>query len=241
MPSRIGDSPAARPIQPSRPRPATPAASPASTSTQGWQPRLPVRRPVVAPPAPVVPRDFPKSADGTPIFKQGDADWGRRKLGDTVTISKSGCAMTASAMAMSKIRGEVYTPKDLDGWLDKNRGYSGDSLDWSRVGTSKKLVAELQRWSLDTVDANLLQGRPVVVGVDYKKGSNGGANGTDHWICVTGKTVGEDGKVTYQANDPGTGKVIELTPDKKGRLVSTSADARGKYTTSGQLRVFVDT
>lgn len=244
MPQRVGNRPQAAPVAAPRSAGAAPPRAPpqrqAAPATQGWQPKPAARRPSAQEDFPSAPREFPKSADGTPIFKQGDAEWGRRTLGNDSTITRSGCAMTSSAMAMSKIRGEVLTPKDLDAWLDKNRGYSGDALDWSRVGKSKNLLAENQRWSLANLDASLAQGRPAVIGVDYKEGSNGGPNGTDHWICVTAKQVGADGKVTYSANDPGTGKEITLTPDKKGRLVGDGANALGKYVSSGQLRVFVD-
>jgi hypothetical protein len=180
------------------------------------------------------------SADGTPLFKQADAEWGRRTLGKKATVGGSGCAMTASAMAMSKIRGEVVTPRALDAWLDKNRGYAGDALDWSRVGRMKDLRVEAAPWSLDSIDQSLEAGRPVVIGVDYKRGSNGGANGTDHWVCVTARTVGPDGAVTYSANDPGTGQVVTLTADQRGRLVGGADGALGAYRSTGQLRLFLE-
>jgi hypothetical protein len=192
-------------------------------------------------PAPGTPaRTFPTSADGTPLFAQGDTDWKARRLGSSATLAQAGCAMTSTAMALSKILGELITPADLDAYLDANRGYAGDALDWSRVGTSRNLVAELKPWSLANLDATLSSGRPAVIGVDYKQGSGGGANGTDHWVCVTEKVVALDGSVAYRANDPGTGNVITLKPDRSGKLVGDGVGALGTYRSSGQLRVFRD-
>jgi hypothetical protein len=220
-PAAVVQRPAARPVQ----------ADATAVAPQGWQPRTPAQ-----PPPP--PREFNKSADGTPIFKQGDGEWGRTRLGKGgSTIGRSGCAMTCVAMALSKLTGETITPKALDAWLDKNRGYSGDALDWSRAGKMKDVSVTQKPWSLSSLDAQLDAGRPVIVGVDYKKGSNGGAGGTDHWVLVTAKTTGADGKTQYLANDPGTGKQISLSLDAKGRLVGTGADALGQYKTTGQMRV----
>lgn len=203
--------------------------------TAGWTAK-PVQRGLA--PAPVSTGEYPTSANGTPIFKQGDAEWGRTRLGKGgATISQAGCAMTSTAMAMSKITGKLLTPKDFDAWLDKNRGYSKDAIDWSRAGKARGLDIQPQVFSQKALDGQLDAGRPVVLGVDYKPGSNGGAGGTDHWICVTGKRVDDKGVTRYLANDPGTGKEIELVM-QKGRLVGDGKDALGKYRSAGTMRVF---
>lgn len=229
MPNRIQNAPV-RPASVQRPvaRPVVAQADATAVAPQGWQPRA----------ATAPPRDFAKSADGTPIFKQGDGEWGRTKLGKGgSTIGRSGCAMTCVAMALSKITGETITPRALDSWLDKNRGYAGDALDWSRAGKMKDLSVSQKPWSRGTLDAQLEAGRPVIVGVDYKKGSKGGAGGTDHWVLVTAKTTDANGHTKYLANDPGTGKQISFSVDAKGRLVGDGADALGHYKTTGQMRV----
>ncbi|MBI3185501.1 MAG: C39 family peptidase [Myxococcales bacterium] len=178
------------------------------------------------------------SADGTPIYAQSDPRWGSRTLGKELTISAAGCAMTATAMAISKISGDPINPKELDAYLDRRKGYSGDALDWHKAAAARGMKTSRERWSLDTIDSNLEQGRPVVVGVDYKPGSAGGARGTDHWICITSKGVDDRGRTYYSANDPGTGKVITLYPDTKGRLLGDGKDALGKYKSTGQLNTF---
>ncbi|MDY7231355.1 glucosaminidase domain-containing protein [Hyalangium rubrum] len=157
-------------------------------------------------------RQFPTSRDGTPIYKQGDAQWGGRTLGSSSSLAAAGCAMTSTAMAISKITGKVINPGELDQYLDKNGGYSGNGLIWGKAAQMAGLGASKPGWSFDNINKQIDAGRPVVIGVDYKAGSNGGANGTDHWITVTGRGT-QNGKPVYYANDPATGKEITLTKD----------------------------
>ncbi|WP_224371572.1 glucosaminidase domain-containing protein [Hyalangium versicolor] len=177
-------------------------------------------------------RTYPTSQDGTPLFRQGDAAWGGRIMGDDSTISAAGCAMTSTAMAISKISGKPINPGQLDQYLDKNGGYSGDGLNWGVAAKAAGLSAAKAGWNLDTINKQVDAGRPVVVGVDYKAGSNGGANGTDHWIAITGRGT-ENGKPVYYANDPATGGQITLRQDGD-RLVGGPKS----YKTTGQLVTF---
>ncbi|WP_395812024.1 LysM peptidoglycan-binding domain-containing protein [Archangium minus] len=150
-------------------------------------------------------RTFNVSADGTPKFRQGDAQWGGRALGSGSSISAAGCAMTSTAMAISKISGKVINPGELDAYLDKNGGYSGNAINWNQAAKMAGLGAGKPGWSMGTINQQIDAGRPVVIGVDYKAGSNGGSNGTDHWVTVTHRK-GD----TYYANDPATGEEIAL-------------------------------
>ena len=175
----------------------------------------------------------PASPDGTPLYRQGDAAWGQTVLGHSRTISQAGCAMTSVAMAISKISGRSIDPAQLDGYLDQHHGYSGDALKWDTAAQAAGLHGGKQAWSLQTVNRQLDAGRPVVVGVDYRAGSNGGPNGTDHWIAITARGQ-ENGKPVYFANDPATGKQIKLNEDN-GQL--KQQDGKG-YRTTGELVVF---
>lgn len=173
--------------------------------------------------------------NGTPLWSQGDSRWGSRTLGRNYTIKAAGCAMTATAMAISKISGKTIDPGKLDAYLDKNGGYYGDGLVWGVAAKSVGLKAAKVGWSLSTIDANLKAGKPVVIGVDYKPGSGGGANGTDHWITIVGREV-KNGKVTYIAHDPGNGKVVRLNVSG-GKIVSSTGGI-GNFKSTGQLVVF---
>jgi peptidoglycan hydrolase-like protein with peptidoglycan-binding domain len=177
-------------------------------------------------------RQFPTSRDGTPIYRQGDPQWGGRTLGTSSSLSAAGCAMTSTAMAISKISGKTINPGELDQYLDKNGGYSGNGLIWGKAAQMAGMTAGKPGWSFDNINSQIDKGRPVVIGVDYKAGSNGGANGTDHWITVTGRGK-ENGKDVYYANDPATGK--EITLRKEGnRLVGGPQN----YKSTGELVTF---
>lgn len=178
-------------------------------------------------------RGIRASPDGTPMFRQGDPEWGARVMRKVTSLSRSGCAVTVTAMAMSKISGRTITPGELDQYLDTHGGYTRtNAMDWSVAVRAQGLTTERARWSLDRINEELDAGRPVAVGVDYKPGSEGGANGTDHWVAVTRRERNEQGSSTYFANDPATGTVITLSLSH-GRLIGP-----GGYKSTGQLQVF---
>jgi peptidoglycan hydrolase-like protein with peptidoglycan-binding domain len=177
-------------------------------------------------------RKFPTSRDGTPMYRQGDPQWGSRRLGSSSSLAAAGCAMTATAMAVSKISGKVINPGEMDAYLDKNHGYSGNALIWGAAAKMGGLGAAKQAWSLSTINKQIDAGRPVVVGVDHSPGSNGGANGTDHWIAITGRGK-ENGKTVYYANDPATGKEITLRTNG-----SQLVGGPRPYRTTGELVTF---
>ncbi len=166
-----------------------------------------------------------------PLYRQGDPRWGGRILGDDSTISSAGCALTSTAMVLSKLSGRKIDPGELDRYLDRNHGYAGDAIEWSTAARMIGGSAAAPGWSFGTVDANLKAGRPVVIGIDHKPGSGGGSNGTDHWITLVGK-VQEHGKTFYIANDPLTGTRIRLE-QRDGRLFGPR-----NYKSTGQLRTF---
>jgi predicted chitinase/LysM repeat protein len=207
--------------RPSRPAPSRPAPAPAPTATAG-RASGPVRDDDG--------RKFPTSRDGTPMYRQGDPQWGGRRLGTSSSLAAAGCAMTATAMAMSKISGKVINPGELDRYLDTHGGYAGNGLIWGKAAQMAGMGATKPGWSFGNINKQVDVGRPVVIGVDYKPGSNGGANGTDHWITLTGRGR-EGGRNVYYANDPATGKQVTLRQEGN-RLVG------GKYRSTGELVTF---
>jgi LysM repeat protein len=153
-------------------------------------------------------RTFP-SRDGVPIYAQGDREWGGERLGNNKKLSRAGCAITACAMAVSKMSGQTVTPGEMDKHLDRNRAYSGDNVHFDKTGSAANVnppVKSVRRTSMSVsdIDRELSAGRPVVIGVDYHRGGNN--VGTDHWMCVTGKNA--DG--TYNVNDPAGGNQIKM-------------------------------
>ncbi len=185
-------------------------------------------------------RTFP-SRDGVPRFNQGDAAWGSQRLGGAGEVASGsrdsiraqGCAITASAMAVSALSGRTVTPQEMDSYLDRNGGYSGNAVDFTRVGGvtggEPRITPTRMRGNLtvEGIDQQLDAGRPVLVGVNWRTNNTGTP---DHWLTVTGRNA--DG--SYRANDPNGGREITLRRDGNG-LVSTAADgAPHNYRFSGQ-------
>lgn len=177
---------------------------------------------------------FPTSPDGTPRYKQGDLEagggWGARLLGDGASqprsIKERGCAMTSVAMALSKLSGETITPAVLDAFLDAQAGYAGNSIKWAVAGKVTQQpfsVTKTTTWNLDTVNAELAAGRPVVLGLDYKDGASGGGLGTDHWVCLTRREPGPPER--YFANDPANGQEICFLRQPDGTLLEEKPNA----------------
>ncbi len=169
-------------------------------------------------------REFP-SRDGVPVFNQADPAWGAQDMGtgrNNNNIGRAGCAISASAMAVSALSGQTVTPQEMDQHLDANHGYSGDNVVFPKtaeaVQSDPPITATRQHnFSVSDLDQQLAQGRPVVIGVDYKNGQ-----GTDHWMTVTGRN--EDG--TYNVNDPAGGRTISMAV-RDGELVSADAASNG--------------
>ena len=172
-------------------------------------------------------------ANNVPLFNQGDGRWGGRALGSGSNIKTAGCAMTATSMAISKISGRPITPLQLDSYLDSHGGYRGDGLNWQVAARAAGLQATHTPWNLQSINRQLDNGRPVVVGVDYKPGSRGGANGTDHWITLTERGVYQ-GREVYFANDPNGGKRIMMGVSANDQLIGGPRN----YKTTGQLVTF---
>jgi peptidoglycan hydrolase-like protein with peptidoglycan-binding domain len=191
-------------------------------------------------PATTQPTQGGPAANGNdvPLYRQGDARWGNRALGTGSSISAAGCAMTATAMAISHTSGRPINPGELDRYLDSHNGYSGNAVNWSTAAQSRGLRAESPAWSMNRIDQDLAAGRPVVVGVNHTNGrSNGGANGTDHWVTITGRRS-ENGRTVYTANDPANGQRFEFTRDGNTLRATTASGAWRNYNTTEQLRTF---
>ncbi|WP_245591976.1 LysM peptidoglycan-binding domain-containing protein [Cystobacter fuscus] len=181
------------------------------------------------------------SRDGVPRFSQGDTDWAGTRLGGTGevgarsrdSIQQQGCAITASAMAVSALSGQTITPTQMDAHLDRAHGYSGNSVDFTRVGgaanTQPPITSTRVRGGLtpEGIDQQLDAGRPVLVGVNYRTSNT---NTPDHWLTVTGRN--SDG--SYRAIDPNGGGELTLHREGNQLRASRAEGARHDYRFSGQ-------
>jgi hypothetical protein len=178
--------------------------------------------------------DRPRSADGTPLFRQGDPAWSAERLGKSAegpTLSQAGCAVTACAMALSRLGGTVLTPDALVRHLREEGGFQGPLLDWSRATGAVSGVSRLTPGPFDaaSVDRELGAGRPVLLRVAHD------LHGRDrqHWVCLTGR---DPRSGVYSANDPATGRSIALVL-REGTLVSAS-DEPIRYASDGRMVTF---
>jgi LysM repeat protein len=161
-----------------------------------WVHRLPSE------PAPV------SGSGATPLFRQGDPAWRAERLGvcgEGPTLAQAGCALTACAMALSRIGGTVLTPDALLSHLRACGGFQGPLLDWSAAGSAIPGATCASPGALDReqLDRELDAGRPVLLRVVHDVQGHP----RQHWICLTGR---DPGSGRYTANDPATGRTTVL-------------------------------
>ena len=133
-----------------------------------------------------------------PDYKQTDSRWANKKIGSTkYTIGQIGCTTTALAMTESYRTGKTVYPDTMESRLSYS---SGGSLYWpNNYSATTNFTNYMQ-----TVYNLLAQGKPVIVGA--KK-----ANGSQHWVVVTGYTGASALKPTaFKINDPGTASRTNL-------------------------------
>jgi hypothetical protein len=172
-------------------------------------------------------------APGVPRYGQMDPRWRDRILGVQDTIGQSGCAISSTAVALSVISGDPIDPGALDQFLDDHQGYVDDKVVWNVASRARGLSARKPDWDLGTIDRFLDAGHPVVIGVSYKEGSAGGADGTDHWVALIPGALGDRYLILDTANEEGSVHELACAGDAlEGR------GANGLYRTTGQLVVF---
>ncbi|MBR4048872.1 MAG: SH3 domain-containing protein [Clostridia bacterium] len=133
-----------------------------------------------------------------PDYKQTDSRWANKKIGSTkYTIGQIGCTTTALAMTESYRTGKTVYPDTMESRLSYS---SGGSLYWpNNYSATTNFTNYMQ-----TIYNLLAQGKPVIVGA--KK-----ANGSQHWVVVTGYTGASTLKPTaFKINDPGTASRTNL-------------------------------
>ena len=173
------------------------------------------------------------SAD-TPRFRQSDPAWRAERLGvsgEGPTLAQAGCAVTACAMALSRIGGTVLTPGALLRHLRDSGGFQGPLLDWSVAGSAIRQGPAATPGALDCaqMDRELDAGRPVLLRVVHEV--QGRAQ--QHWICVTGRAATRG---QYLANDPATGASTVLA-GRDGALTSAEGEPV-RYASDGRMVTF---
>lgn len=163
------------------------------------------------------------SNEGVPLYNQKDPQWKDRILEKRFTIGQFGCAVTSTAMSLSKISGSNINPEEMDQYLDDNHGYRNEMIIWQigaqKIGASAEML--YQTGNKDKVDKSLESGRPCVISVGNSRGPKG------HWVCVAGRNA--DG--SYIIHDPEGGRVVGGAWD--GKCIRVEG-----YTQGTELRLF---
>ena len=182
-----------------------------------------------------VPTEAPPSApDRTPRFRQADPAWRAERLGvsgEGPTLAQAGCALTACAMALSRIGGTTLTPDALLRHLRTSGGFQGPLLDWSAAGSAIPGGPRASPGALDCarMDRELDAGRPVLLRVVHDV--RGQAR--QHWICLTGR---DPATGQYTANDPATGRATVLA--RAGTALASLGEEPIRYTSDGRMVTF---
>jgi hypothetical protein len=158
---------------------------------------------------------------GVPIPALAQTDYPTTKLGTgRFTIGSSGCFLTSLTMASCQLHGtKKLNPLIANELVKKNNGFSGSALELDRalpaLGLKKLLRREMTSGNranlIRRLDNALAAKRPVIMGVDFQKGSSSGESGADHFIIVFG-TRGS----YYRAIDPLGGRLVELEKTSAG-------------------------
>jgi LysM repeat protein len=175
-----------------------------------------------------------QESSDTPLFRQSDPAWRAERLGvsgDGPTLAQAGCAVTACAMALSRIGGTVLTPDALVRHLRDAGGFQGPLLDWSAAGSAIHEGPRVTPGALECaeLDRELDAGRPVLLRVVHDVQGRP----RQHWICLTGR---DRGTGEYTANDPATGRSTVLGRDGTG-LASLGGEPV-QYTSDGRMVTF---
>ena len=184
---------------------------------------------------PVPPRTAtPGPAERTPLFRQGDPAWRAERLGvsgEGPTLAHAGCALTACAMALSRIGSTVLTPDALLRHLRASGGFQGPLLDWSAAGSAIPGGTRASPGALDCVrlDRELDAGRPVLLRVVHDMQGHP----RQHWICLTGR---DPGTGQYTANDPATGRTTLLA--RTGTALASLGEEPVQYASDGRMVTF---
>ncbi|MCB8982365.1 MAG: C39 family peptidase [Ardenticatenaceae bacterium] len=146
---------------------------------------------------------LPGSSVVAPV-SQRDARWADKRLGQVgsnQTIGKWGCLLTCFAM-VANAYGHQVTPAQLNDSMVRQGGFIDVNLTkWNaltdvytdmiyggKVASSPEVIR--------SIDASLLEGRPVAVQVDFTSDTPYTDN-DQHWVLIVGKD-GDD----YRINDP---------------------------------------
>lgn len=156
-------------------------------------------------------------------YSQRDPAWAGDRMGSGCLLKNSGCLVASVAMVM-KYMYHGTDPGAFNRWLNRNGGYAGCSLRWSKINqySSGKTYVHKDikgcNWSL--LREELKRGFPVIAEVRL--------SGRQHWIVIRGwERVG--GRDIYYINDPWDTRFSVKTLASYGNRVYRMVTFRTKY------------
>ncbi len=137
------------------------------------------------------------------LTSQGSTPHGPMKLGDGKrTVGQAGCllvSLTLAARALTPNR--KLTVLGAHALIDDAHGFIGSSL---KVPVACKAlgIRLIERASprIDAMEMDIAEGKPVIIGVDYKAGASSGFSDVDHWVLAIEIDAGR-----LHVVDPATG------------------------------------
>lgn len=126
--------------------------------------------------------------DVGPYVRQGAPPHGPMKLGDGKrTIGQAGCLLSCLVMSARALTpNKKITVLGAQGLIDDVSGFVGSAL---RVPAACKALGmqmvERATPRIDDIARDLDEGRPVILGVDYKPGASSGFSDSDHFVLAT--------------------------------------------------------
>ncbi|NLO11732.1 MAG: hypothetical protein GX122_04840 [Candidatus Cloacimonetes bacterium] len=150
-------------------------------------------------------------ANGFTWYSQADSRWKQNSLGQgTTSIGKSGCVLSCLSMLLnSEASNPRVTPDQLNSWLRRNGGYSGNLMRWEMPakmfgeGMGFELESRINKTNdWDYLATELDKGNKVIVQVSGKR---------SHWVLVVKRDGPAHLASSYIVNDPGTSQYQNRT------------------------------
>jgi len=139
------------------------------------------------------------------------------------TIWGAGCLLTSFTMAINYLAGTRFSVVQMNDALKAANAFAGGSFMRDKAFGRFGYRPVIGHAAAGDIRAELEDGHPVIVGVDFEAGSSSGYSGADHFILAV--RVAPDGGIVCIDPAPLRG-AVEVTLDAS--LSRTFTDAHGK-------------
>jgi hypothetical protein len=141
------------------------------------------------------------------------------------TIRQSGCLLTSMAMVSNSVNGTSIGLEQANSRVKSGNGFSGSNMNVGPAANALGMRLNSRAsftGNTNAMDRALEQGKPVVVGVDYKAGSSSAMGRTDHFLVVTGRNANG----SYSAVDSAGGRELTFNRQANGEFVAMTPSGK---------------